>query len=377
VFLQWSTIGKPLFLGESSCAITYLLWAKNKDPKIRSFLIISIISCLSIKISSLIVCFPIFVHITYDLFKNYQFRFDLFFKKKSNKNIYFKEIIISLVTLITILLSRQIIINNFAFPLLTGLFNRDNTLITKFAHEIANYQRDGMFPLNIFLPLKVRDLSSALGPAVFIIILLSITKKINNFRLKNDAIWNVATFQTIFLILFCQGRGDYYCFPLILFIFTSENLNIIKGNKYIKFLLSTSLSFQLLLVICFLTISISQNIQSVLNLDKALKIHSYGYAPSKFINKNTNGNIFYNATREPRFYFPKNYISREKLDICLIENNYDQSKCIENFNITQIISHPNYLRNKNGFNCKYKESIKGSRNIFNREKISLEICEKI
>ena len=65
------------------------------------------------------------------------------------------------------------------------------------------------------------------------------------------------------------------------------------------------------------------------------------------------------------------------LDICLIENNYDQNKCIDYFNITQIISHPDYLQNKEGFSCEKRESLRGSRNIFNRKKISLEICERI
>ena len=377
VFLQWSTIGKPLFLGESSCAISYILWLKNKDPRLRSFLVICIISCLSIKISSLIVCFPIVIHIAYDLIKNYKLSFNLSLINELKNTLYSKEIIISIITLISILFSRQIIINNFAFPLLTGFFNKDNILITKFANEITNYQRDGLFPLNIFFPVKVSDLSSALGPAILIIILLSIYSSFKNLRSKNNVICNVAIFQTILLILFCQGRGDYYCFPLILFTFFSENLNMIKRNKYINFLFSISVNFQLILIICFLSISINQNIQSVLNLNKALKNHSYGYAPSNFINKNTKGNIFYNVTRAPRLYFPKNYISREKLDICLISNNYDQSTCIDNFNITQIVSHPDYLQNRDGFNCQRRESVKGSRNIFNRGKILLEICEKI
>lgn len=375
VFIQWSTIGKPLFLGESSCAITYILWVSNKDSRLRDLLIVSIISCISIKISSLIVCLPIIVHMIYDFLNESKFSFNLS-KKVLKKILFSKEIIVSIITLISILLSRQIIINNFAFPLFTGLFNKNNILITNFANEVTNYQRDGMFPLNIFLPVELSDLSSSLGPAILIIILLSLAKNINQIKLKNDGINNIAISQTILLILFCQGRGDYYCFPLILFIFSSRNLNIVKSNKYIKLLLSISFNFQLLLIICFLSISIYQNIQSINNLNRALSIHSYGYAPSKFIDKSTKGNVFYNITREPRFYFPKNYIAREKLDFCLLEKNKSQTKCIDQFNITQIISHPDYLQNKEGFSCQRKESLKGSRSIFNRKNISLEVCER-
>ena len=62
-FIQWSTIGKPLFLGESSCAIAYILWRQSKDNLSRRLLLICMISCISIKISSLIVCTPIFIDI--------------------------------------------------------------------------------------------------------------------------------------------------------------------------------------------------------------------------------------------------------------------------------------------------------------------------
>ena len=44
--------------------------------------------------------------------------------------------------------------------------------------------KDGLFPLNIFFPVKVSDLSSALGPAILIIILLSIYSSFKNLRSK-------------------------------------------------------------------------------------------------------------------------------------------------------------------------------------------------
>ena len=56
-FIQWSTIGKPLFLGESSCAIAYIIWKEYKDNLSRRLLLVCIFSCISIKISSLIVFF--------------------------------------------------------------------------------------------------------------------------------------------------------------------------------------------------------------------------------------------------------------------------------------------------------------------------------
>ena len=117
-FLQWSTIGKPLFLGESSTAIAYILWKKNKDSFSRKLLFLCLISSIAIKISSLIICFPIFIDVLNDIYKE---------NKGSIKNLlknlkdylYQKTILISLFTLLCILLSRYLINGNFAYPLLT------------------------------------------------------------------------------------------------------------------------------------------------------------------------------------------------------------------------------------------------------------------
>ena len=66
IIIQWSTIGKPLFLGESVCAISYILWKINKDNFSRTLLLSCIISCVSIKISALIFVFPIVIDLLLD-----------------------------------------------------------------------------------------------------------------------------------------------------------------------------------------------------------------------------------------------------------------------------------------------------------------------
>lgn len=61
VFIQWGTIGKPLFLIESTCAINFIIWDENKDNFSRKALLISLIAAISAKISAIIISLPIIV----------------------------------------------------------------------------------------------------------------------------------------------------------------------------------------------------------------------------------------------------------------------------------------------------------------------------
>ena len=67
-FIQWSTIGKPLFLGESSLIALYIIWKSNKSNYNIRLLLITIICCITFKISSLIIIFPILIDLAFYLF---------------------------------------------------------------------------------------------------------------------------------------------------------------------------------------------------------------------------------------------------------------------------------------------------------------------
>ena len=125
----------------------------------------------------------------------------------------------SLLLLITILYSRYIIIGNFAFPLLTNIFNKNDILINNFAEYLSSYRRDGLFPLNIFLPISFNNLASSLGPGIFLILLLQIFEIFKNNNKKRTLLFCISMSQIILLIFFCQGRADYYILPIILAIY--------------------------------------------------------------------------------------------------------------------------------------------------------------
>ena len=374
-FIQWSTIGKPLFLSESSCAIAYIIWKEYKDDLSIKLLIVSIISCLSIKISSLIVCAPIVLDIISDTFFNYP-KINLKKNFFNFKNILFdRSILLSLLLFLAILFSRFKIVGNFAYPLLTNIFNKNDILINNFAEFLSGYQRDGLFPLNVFLPLKFSDIASALGPGIFLIIMLLAINVFIKINIKQNFIFYICFSQIILLIIFCQGRADYYAIPLIISIYFSDNLNIFSKNKFLKSLINASIFFQTLLILGLLLFSINQNLFTIFNYEKAMINSSYAFDFSRLINHETSGNFYQNAIRDSRFLYPENYISREKIQKCLINNSQDF--CLVKNNITQIISGPEFLLDKQNFNCEKKFFITGARNPLNRIKREVEVCEKI
>ena len=373
-FIQWSTIGKPLFLSESSCAIAYIIWKDYKDHVSRKLLLICIISCISIKISSLIVCTPIIIDIVFDIFSNKQNNL----RKKINifiKIFLDKSILLSILLLVTILYSRFIIIGNFAFPLLTNIFNKNDILIRNFAEFITIYRRDGLFPLNIFLPISFNNLASSLGPGIFLMLLLQIFASFKNKNKKRNSLFYISISQIILLILFCQGRADYYALPIILSVYSSDNINEFYKNKFLKFSLNLSIFFQFILIIAFLLFSIKQNIFSIIDYEKTMISTSYGFDFSRLIKTKSSGNFYQNVIRDSRFFYPRNYISREMMQRCT--QNFSQNFCFKKYDISQVIAKPNFIVDKRDFNCNKKEFVSGSRNPLNRKKGQVEICEKV
>ena len=375
LFIQWSTIGKPLFLGESALAISYLVWKENHDKFSKNLLIICIFSCISIKISSLIVIFPILMDILFQLLNKSKDTNLIYLLLNEIKGIFRNNlVIISILILCSILISRQIISDNFLYPLLTNIFNRNDLLIEQFSNDLSLYRRDVYFPINVFIPIKLSDISHAIGPSFLILIIIKFISIIKNKKIFKDVIFSTSIVQISLLLLFCQGRGDYYIAPIIIFLYSLKDIEFNHIISALKYTLLFSISIQIVVIMVYLGFSIKQTILTLNDYEKTMSLTSYGYSSKKYIDPNLEGNLFYNVGRDVRFYYPSNYIARESMEKCLLNN--DQNYCLESLNINQIISIENYIENKKDFNCEKSKVIKGSRNPFNRKEINLEICRR-
>ena len=104
---------------------------------------------------------------------------------------------------------------------------------------------------------------------------------------------------------------------------------------------------------------------------------AYGYFSSQQINKSEGIISFHNIGRDSRLFYPKSYIDNDLMKECLFnnKNNSDpQKKCFEKYKVSEVISYPNYLKNKADYNCKLKKSFIATRNPFNSRKSQIEIC---
>ena len=375
-FIQWSTIGKPLFLGESSLIVIYLIWRNIKSDYTLNLLTITSLSCLAFKISSIIIITPIFIEVFIVQSKNWSFK-----EKIHNTFKYIftnKFVIFSGFVLMALLLSRYIITGNFAYPLLTNIFNKNEQLINEFSNNLMNYQKDRLFILKIFIPTKLTELSTSLGPAIGLTLSIISIKRFKNLFKKKDILINITLLQLIFLFLFGQARADYFVSPLILIIYQSDYLGNLYTKSFLKYILIFSTFFQISTLFIFLSFSIYLNFMSILNYEQFMSKNGFGFNLSRQIDNKIPGNI-YISERNTRLYYPKNYIDVDKMRNCFQENSalgVSASKefCIEKYNISQILSTEEF--NSSLFNCKEIESYRASRNIFNKRRITFINCKK-
>lgn len=374
-FIQWSTIGKPFFLGESSLIIIFLIWNQTKDSQDLKLLLMSAISCMTFKISSLIIIFPMFLaYLNY--LSNNKYSLKAVFQE-SKKIIVSKEIILTTIILTTLLISKLIITGNFIYPLFTNLFNKNDQLINDFSNNIFNYARNDSYILNIFIPIKKTYLASSLGPTILIILITLILKKSKKLLLKIDTIFLVTVSQLILLLTFCQRRSDFYAAPLILIIFQSKQIKSVLFNFKIKYLFFISLIFQVSLIVLLTIFSIFININSFVSYKNTMYKTAYGFSLSSMIDPNLDGNILI-EDRNTRLYYPKNYIDVDKMRNCRLRNKnlgFDANDiCLKKYNINQVISDINYKANRNFFDCHIINSFKASRNFFRQIKDSTKYC---
>ena len=374
-FLQWSTVGKPLFLGESCLIVIYLIWKNNKTEYNFRLLIISIIASIAFKISALIISLTIFFDICL-LLKNNKFRkiyLNYFINLFKNK-----LFLLSCLIFFSLLVNRYIVTENFSYPLLTGVFNSNDKLLEDFSENLRNFQRDGIFPLNIFIPTNLTDFNS-LGPAILLIIVAICFRYLKRFSFYlTDNLIFIGMLQLILLIFFAQGRADYYLAPLILFISQTNIISDIFKRNNFRLLLITTIFFQVIILFLILSVSIFHNINLISSYEENMNKLAWGYNEAKIFNPNFPGKILF-IGRTPRLYFNNEYLDANAMNKCVELNKikglkYSQKICLDKNNVNQIVSSPNYLIENNEFICRELKVLNASRNPYNRNTFKRSYC---
>ena len=363
---------------KKSLIVIYLIWKENKSLLTLKLLIISILNCICFKISSIIIIFPIIIDLIFYFSKKETSLRSLL--KIFRKIILSKAVILSTLIFVALLISRYEINNNFTFPLFTNIFNKDDVQIMEFSEMLRNYRREDFFFLNIFIPTKISDLGQSLGIFTSFILIYYVFKNIKEFKLKKSSLFFVFTAQLLLLLFFCQGRPDYYSSPLILLFYQIGSHNQLKKNITIKSLIYITIIFQLVISSIFLSFSIFLNFNTAIEYSKNMNLSAYGYKNSRLIDQSLKGNILF-YERNTRFYYPTNYIDKDRMDSCIFEFKFNGEKnakeiCLEKYNVTQIVNAWEDISLERKYNCENINSIKATRNILSRSKRSVRYCKK-
>ena len=126
--------------------------------------------------------------------------------------------------------------------------------------------------------------------------------------------------------------------------------------------------------------SISQNLLSIIDYEKAMINTAYGYNLSNTINQSISGN-FLIKSRNMRLYYPKNYLDKDEMQSCINNSNlYPKSNaeesCQNKYNINQIITSKEDAVNEKLFSCKFINSKLVSRNFLKKRKYTFKYCIK-
>tara|TARA_Y100000739_G_C20553122_1_gene439246 strand:- start:22 stop:1335 length:1314 start_codon:yes stop_codon:yes gene_type:complete len=383
VFIQWLTIGKNNFLSESCLALSFLIWEKNKDIKYVPYIFSAIFIAISFKISAIIVSIPIFLYI-------------FFYYRKSLISLRFKKffnhitlpLLFSFCILILIFFYRYFLIDNPFYPLFSRFFNPDNQQLLDWEQTLRGWDRKGLFALWLFIPKTIGKISFVLGPANLLLIMISIFYFLRNLISKNGSL-TVGISQFILLLIFSQGRADYYISPLILVSLGLPSFKI----KDFKFLNSRFNLIWILRRICILTVvaqlvmflvsslySISLVLYVIYDYEGGMNKTAYNFYNSRIISEFSDAPVFSEITGMTHLYANIPFVANQKFDRCFyydgsVPPNQKYETCMRREGVRTIVLEKDKLKNNINFSCKTQNLIRASRNIFLEEKLIVDFCK--
>ena len=386
VFLQWLTIGKVTFLGDSCLSLVYISWKCKPNQKYAFIAFVVGLISISIKISSILIFIPIFFDI-------------LFFYKLSLKRIFLENgskydiskvfiLLISISSIVGIFYYRFFLTGNFFFPILSKIFSRGNQDLQDWEMLLRNWDREGLYQLWLFIPKNPSKIASVLGPATGLFFLIKLWKEMRGMAFREKVNLNIGFLQLIFLLIFSQGRADYYFSPLFLIFCDELNLfeNRIKKREISIFISQINILKISFIVQTFLfTIStfymIFVNLYAIVDYDQAMNKTGYGYYNSKIFRKYAVEPVMGLVTSPTRLFYDGEFVPNHNFWKCFnySSNSEDLDKenyCLDKLKIKTVIVEENHLVNNKNYECFTVLLRETPRNIFKSSQYKADICKK-
>jgi hypothetical protein len=380
VFLGWATSGKPMFLGDICIAACYITWQLNQDTKKFFMLATAMLIGISFKISALIICIPIAFAMLRSL---PQVAKQIYYLRKDIK--YVLVFLAAAAMLGGIFLFRHEVSGNPLYPLLSKYITPSNSQALEFEQSLRGYARNRfLFPMSLFVPTDLRFFTDILGPCMLVIFATRLILYKSQVQ-PLQALIPVAAAQLGLLLIFGQGRADYYSAPAALMIcgskdLASTNLAGLAQRMRLKTIFATILLAQLILFYLLTATSLSQTMSAVVSYDQAMRQWAYGYDASKQLEDYPAPHLNL-AFRNTRLYYSKPYIDFHRFSKCLFENSTkpdnsvsDIDLCSTILGVQSIMTKPGKLRLSTKFSCDEKKVVFAQRNPFKISRVQVDIC---
>ena len=384
VIIQWITLGKATFIGDSCLSIVYLCWKNNKILKYSLLTFFVGLISISIKISSLLIFLPIIIEFCFFYKESLITRITNFRKNYQISEIFF--LFISIISLLSIFYYRYFLTGNFFFPIFSAIFNQGNAQLRDWEILLRNWDRDGFYQLWLFIPKNPSKIASVLGPATGLFFLTKFSRDIKNKIFKNKFDLNIGFFQLILLFGFAQGRADYYFSPLLI-LFCGNNNFLNKDKTYSQFSIFAKNNFykltfliQLLLFLCSIFYIIALNFYTLIDYEDAMNRTAYGYFNSKIMSQKAIEPVLSLSSSPPRLFYKSEFVPSHNYWKCYkysgISNVDDKQKyCVEKLKINTLIVEENYLRDNDNFDCDSTTFKTTPRNIFKSSQNRVDFCK--
>ncbi len=388
VIIQWITIGKGMFLGESCLALTFLIWIKNKNTEAFIYLISLILLTISIKISSLITIFPIFIYLIIYFFRNkFKESFLIIFKKGTITIVY------SLIILAITIIYKYHVTGNIIYPLFNNLIIPDDLQLSEFWGYLSSYKKNFFNISNIFIPIDPREYGISLGLVTGILLLFIPIQNIvqKKFNAKKEYI--IGAIQILLLLFFSQGRGDYYTIPLILILsdlrFNIKTLNLKSKkfffiNKYKNIFFKSILNIQIFSFLFIGIFSIYQSFYTFFSYEDGMKNFANQYNLVNIVNNETQYPAFSENIYTNLFFLKKDYIHSDLYNKCLFNENQKNKNielkykiCSKKYNVKEVVTTNNLIGKSELFDCSKYNYISGARNPLKRKNKYFFICRLV
>ena len=383
VFIQWLTIGKNNFLTESCLALSFLVWEKNKDIKYIPHIFTIMFIAISFKISAIIVSIPIVLYLIF-----YYREYLTFLKFKNVFNNINLPLVFSLIILFLIFFYRYYLIDNPFYPLFSKFFNPGNQQLLDWEQTLRGWDRDGLFPLWLFIPKNIGKISFVLGPSNLLLLIISIVYFLKNLGSNNGRL-TVGIYQFIFLLVFSQGRADYYMSPLILVSLGGPILKIkdfkFYNNKFkiisiLRRIFKITVFAQLVMFLISSLYSITIVLYVLYDYEAGMNKTAYNFYNSREIQNLAEAPVFSEITGMTHLYSKIPFIANQKFNNCFyydksIDSEQKYKVCMAREGVKTIILQKDKLKNNIDFSCKSGTLIRASRNIFLEEKLSVDFCK--